>query len=47
MKLGNIVRLQILNPNFSVQDGLKLVSIVSRTKTKNFRSRIDQGLHCA
>ena len=40
MKLGNIIRVQILSPNFSVRDGLKLVT---RAKTKNCWSTIDQG----
>ena len=33
-----------INMNFSIKDGLK---IVSKTKTKNCRFMIDQGLHCA
>ena len=44
MKLGNIMRVEIFNLNFSIKDGLK---IVSKTKTKNYWSTIDQGLHCA
>ena len=44
MKLENIMRVQILNRNISLKDGLK---IFSRTKTKNYCSMIDQGLHCA
>ena len=44
MKLGNIMRVDIVNMNFSIKDGLE---IVSKTKTKNCWSKIDQGLHCA
>ena len=38
MKLGNILRVEMLNLNFSIKDGLK---IVSKTKTKNCWSVID------
>ena len=41
-KLGNIMRVEILTLNFSIKDGLK---IVSKTKMKNCWSTIDQGLH--
>ena len=44
MKLGNIMGVEILHLNFSINNGLKLVS---KTKTKNCWSTIDQGLHCA
>ena len=44
MKLGNIMRVEIVNMNFSIKDGLE---IVSKTKIKNCWSKIDQGLHCA
>ena len=43
-KLGNIMRVETLTLNFSIKDGLK---IVSKTKMKSFWSTIDQGLHCA
>ena len=43
-KLGNIMRVETLTVNFSIKDGLK---IVSNTKVKTFWSMIDQGLHCA
>ena len=43
-KLGNIMRVETLTLNFSIKDGLK---IVSKTKMKNCWSMIDQGLHCA
>ena len=43
-KLGNIMRVEKLTLNFSIKDGLK---IVSKTKLKNCLSMIDQGLHCA
>ena len=42
-KMGNIMRVEILTLNFSIKDGLK---IVSKTKTKYCWSMIDQGLHC-
>ena len=42
-KLGNMV-VEILTMNFSIKDGLK---IVSKTKMNNFWSTIGQGLHCA
>ena len=45
MKVGNNIRLQILNPDFSVKYGLKL--IISRIRTKNCWSTIDQALHWA
>ena len=38
------MRIEILNLNFNIKDGLK---IVRKTKTKTFGSMIDQGLHCA
>ena len=38
MKLENILRVEMLNLNFSIKDGLK---IVSKTKTKNCWSVID------
>ena len=44
MKLENIMRVEILNMNFSIKDGLK---IASKTKIKNCWSTIDQKLHCA
>ena len=44
MKLGNMMRVPILNPNFSIKYDLKLVS---RTKRKNVWSKVDQGLHFA
>ena len=44
MKLGNMMRVLILNPNFSIKYDLKLVS---RTKRKNVWCKIDQGLHFA
>ena len=44
MKLGNITRVEILNLNFSIKGGLK---VVSKTKTKNCWSTIVQELHCA
>ena len=44
MKLENIVRVDILNLNFGIKDGVKSVS---KTKKKNRLSSIDQGLHCA
>ena len=44
MKLGNIMRVEILNLSFSIKDSLK---IVSKTKTKNCWSTTDKGLHCA
>ena len=44
MKLGNIMRVEILNMNFSIKDDL---IIVSETKTENCWSTINQGLHCA
>ena len=43
-KLGNIMRVETLTLNFSIKDGLK---IVSKTKMKNCWSMIDQGLDCA
>ena len=43
-KLGNIMRVETLTLNFSIKDGLK---IVSKTKMKNCWSTIDRGLHCA
>ena len=43
-KLGNIMRVETLTLNFSIKDGLK---IVSKTKMKNCWSTIDWGLHCA
>ena len=43
-ELENIMRVGILTPNFSIKDGLK---IVSRTKLKNCWSTIGQGLHYA
>ena len=42
-KLGNM-GVEILTLNFSIKDGLK---IVSKTKMNNFWSTIGQGLHCA
>ena len=44
MKLENIMRAEILNLNFSIKDGVK---IVSKTKKKNCLSSIYQGLQCA
>ena len=44
MKLGNMMRVPKLNPNFSIKYDLKLVS---RTRRKNVWSKIDQGLHFA
>ena len=41
MKLGNIMRVEILNLNFRK----KMVQIESKTKAKNFWSEIDQDLH--
>ena len=38
------MRIETLTLNFSIKDGLK---IVSKTKMKNCWSMIDQGLHCA
>ena len=38
------MRVETLTLNFSIKDGLK---IVSKTKMKSFWSTIDQGLHCA
>ena len=38
------MRVEILTLNFSIKDGLK---IVSKAKIKNCWSMIDQGLHCA
>ena len=43
-RLGNIMRVEKLTVNFSIKDGLK---IVSNTNMKTFWSMIDQGLHCA
>ena len=43
-KLGNIMRVETLTLNFSIKDGLK---IVSKTKMKNCWSIIDQVLRCA
>ena len=44
MKLGNMMRVEILNLTFNIKDGLK---IVSKTKPNNCWSTVDQGLHCA
>ena len=44
MKLGNILRIEMLSMNFSIKDGLK---IASNNKTKNCYSSIHQGLHSA
>ena len=38
------MRVERLTLNFSIKDGLK---IVSKTKIKNYWSRIDQRLYCA
>ena len=38
------MRVETLTLNFSIKDGLK---IVSKTKMRNSWSTIDQGLHCA
>ena len=38
------MRVETLTVNFSIKDGLK---IVSNTNMKTFWSMIDQGLHCA
>ena len=43
-KLGNIMRVETLTLNFSIKDGLK---IVSKTKMKNCWSIVDQVLRCA
>ena len=43
-KLENIIGVETLTLNFSIKDGLK---IVSKTKMKNCWSTIDRGLHCA
>ena len=43
MKLENIMRVEILNLNFSIKDG---VTGVSKTKKKNSLPLIYQGLHC-
>ena len=43
-KLGDIIRVETLTLNFSIKDGLK---IVSKSKMKNCWSMIDQGLQCA
>ena len=43
VKPGNIMRVEILNLNFSIKNGLK---VVSKTKTKNCWYTIDQALHC-
>ena len=42
--LGKIMRVETLTLNLSIKDGLK---IVSKTKTRNCWSMIDQRLHCA
>ena len=42
MKLKNIMRVEIINLNFSLKDGVKSVS---KTKKKNCFSSIYQGLH--
>ena len=42
-KLENVMRVEILNLNFSIKDGVKSVP---KTKKKNFLSSIYQGLHC-
>ena len=44
MKLENIMRVEILNLNFSIKDCVKSLS---KTKNKNCLSLIYQGLHCA
>ena len=41
-KLGNIMTVEILTLNFSIKDGLK---IISNIKMENCLSVIDQGLH--
>ena len=43
MKLGNSMKAETLNLNFSINNGLKNVS---KTKTKNRWSTIYQGLYC-
>ena len=42
MKPGDIMRVEILNMNFSIKDGLK---IVSKTKTKNCWSTKDHIIY--
>ena len=44
MKLENIIRVEILNLNFSMKD---VVKSVSKTKKKNCLYSIYQGLHRA
>ena len=43
-KLENIMRVETLILNFSIKDGLE---IVSKTKMRNCWSMTEQGLHCA